>query len=94
MTFLLDAARLLPIDTVESGCKVDSDSSLEVRYHTGYLICFLARSRSVSHTIRAKTKLLNRVRRIRGQIEALERALEGEKGCADAPSRPLRHAAP
>jgi DNA-binding FrmR family transcriptional regulator len=37
----------------------------------------------MSHTIREKTKLLNRVRRIRGQIEALERALEEEKECAD-----------
>ena len=36
----------------------------------------------MAHTIRQKTKLLNRVRRIRGQIEAIERALEGEKGCA------------
>ena len=33
------------------------------------------------HTIREKTKLLNRVRRIRGQIEAVERALEEDKGC-------------
>jgi DNA-binding FrmR family transcriptional regulator len=30
-----------------------------------------------------KTKLLNRVRRIRGQLEAIERALEGERGCAE-----------
>jgi len=37
----------------------------------------------VSHTKREKLKLLNRVRRIRGQVEALERALEEEKGCAD-----------
>jgi DNA-binding FrmR family transcriptional regulator len=37
----------------------------------------------VSHTIREKTKLLNRVRRIRGQIEAVERALDQEIGCAD-----------
>jgi DNA-binding FrmR family transcriptional regulator len=37
----------------------------------------------MSHTVREKTKLLNRVRRIRGQIEALERALEGEQGCAN-----------
>jgi DNA-binding FrmR family transcriptional regulator len=36
----------------------------------------------MSHTIRDKTKLLARVRRIRGQVEALERALEAEKGCA------------
>jgi DNA-binding FrmR family transcriptional regulator len=37
----------------------------------------------VSHTVREKTKLLARVRRIRGQVEALERALEAEKGCAE-----------
>jgi DNA-binding FrmR family transcriptional regulator len=37
----------------------------------------------VSHTAREKTKLINRVRRIRGQIEAIERALEQEIGCAD-----------
>jgi FrmR/RcnR family transcriptional regulator, repressor of rcnA expression len=37
----------------------------------------------VSHTIREKTKLLNRVRRIRGQIEAVERALDQEIGCSD-----------
>ena len=35
------------------------------------------------HTIREKTKLLARVRRIRGQVEALERTLEAEKGCAE-----------
>jgi DNA-binding FrmR family transcriptional regulator len=33
------------------------------------------------HTIREKHKLLARVRRIRGQVEAIERALEGEAGC-------------
>lgn len=37
----------------------------------------------MSHTIKEKNKLLNRVRRILGQIEALERALEEEKGCSD-----------
>lgn len=36
----------------------------------------------MSHTKSEKTKLLNRVRRVRGQIEAVERALEDEKGCA------------
>jgi DNA-binding FrmR family transcriptional regulator len=36
----------------------------------------------VSHTKVEKVKLLNRVRRVRGQIEAVERALENEKGCA------------
>jgi DNA-binding FrmR family transcriptional regulator len=37
----------------------------------------------MSHTIREKTKLLNRVRRIRGQVEAVERVLAQEIGCAD-----------
>jgi DNA-binding FrmR family transcriptional regulator len=41
------------------------------------------REGDMSHTIKEKSKLLNRVRRIRGQIEALERALEEEKGCSD-----------
>ena len=35
----------------------------------------------MAHTIRDKKKLLNRVRRIRGQIEAVERLLENEQGC-------------
>lgn len=38
---------------------------------------------AVSHTIRDKAKLLARVRRIRGQVEALERSLEAEKSCAE-----------
>jgi FrmR/RcnR family transcriptional regulator, repressor of frmRAB operon len=36
----------------------------------------------MSHTIHDKQKLLNRVRRIRGQVDAIERALESEAGCA------------
>ncbi len=36
----------------------------------------------MGHVIRDKQKLLNRVRRIRGQVEAIERALDGEAGCA------------
>ncbi len=36
----------------------------------------------MAHTIREKAKLLGRVRRIRGQVEALARALEDERGCA------------
>ena len=35
----------------------------------------------MTHTVRGKHKLLARVRRIRGQIEAIERALDGEVGC-------------
>jgi DNA-binding FrmR family transcriptional regulator len=37
----------------------------------------------MSHTIKEKSKLLARVRRIKGQMEAIERALEAELGCAD-----------
>ncbi|MGC2774252.1 MAG: metal/formaldehyde-sensitive transcriptional repressor [Bradyrhizobium sp.] len=35
----------------------------------------------MSHTIREKKKLLARVGRIRGQVEAIERALAEEAGC-------------
>lgn len=35
----------------------------------------------MSHTLKDKQALLNRVRRLRGQIDGLERALEEEVGC-------------
>ncbi len=35
----------------------------------------------MTHTVREKQKLLARVRRIRGQIEAVERAVESEAEC-------------
>ena len=35
----------------------------------------------MSHTIKEKKKLLARVGRIRGQVEAIERALDTEAGC-------------
>ena len=35
----------------------------------------------MAHTIRDKQKLLARVHRIRGQVEAIERALRSETGC-------------
>ena len=41
----------------------------------------------MSHTIQEKQKLLNRVRRIKGQVEAIERALDEEHGCSDVPQR-------
>lgn len=37
----------------------------------------------MTHTIREKAKLIARVRRIRGQVDAIERALQAEAGCAD-----------
>jgi DNA-binding FrmR family transcriptional regulator len=35
----------------------------------------------MSHTVREKAKLLNRVRRLKGQVEGIERALEAETEC-------------
>ncbi|HWL86293.1 MAG TPA: metal/formaldehyde-sensitive transcriptional repressor [Polyangiaceae bacterium] len=35
------------------------------------------------HTIANKKKLIARVRRVRGQVEAVERALEDERGCEE-----------
>ncbi len=36
----------------------------------------------MAHTTKDKDKLLIRVRRIRGQVEAIERALEGDHDCS------------
>lgn len=33
------------------------------------------------HTVHHKKKLIARVRRVKGQVEAVERALEDERGC-------------
>ena len=35
----------------------------------------------MTHTVRERQKLLGRVRRMKGQMEAIERALEGQAGC-------------
>ena len=35
----------------------------------------------MAHTLKEKQKLLNRIRRIRGQVEAVERALDQDAGC-------------
>ena len=37
----------------------------------------------MAHTTKAKKKLLARIRRIRGQTEAIERALSAEHECSD-----------
>jgi DNA-binding FrmR family transcriptional regulator len=37
----------------------------------------------MAHVVEGKQKLLNRVRRLRGQIDALERALEADEGCSE-----------
>jgi len=37
----------------------------------------------LAHTTKDKKKLLSRTRRIKGQVEAVERALEGDSECED-----------
>ena len=37
----------------------------------------------MAHVIAEKQKLLNRIRRLRGQIEALDRAVEAQEGCSE-----------
>ena len=37
----------------------------------------------MTHTVEEKQKLLNRVRRLKGQIDALERALDSEESCRE-----------
>jgi DNA-binding FrmR family transcriptional regulator len=37
----------------------------------------------MNHVAKEKAKLLNRVKRLRGQIEAIERAVEADDECAD-----------
>lgn len=37
----------------------------------------------MAHTVRDKKKLIDRVRRIRGQVDALERALDSEAECSE-----------
>jgi DNA-binding FrmR family transcriptional regulator len=36
----------------------------------------------MSHVAKEKAKLLNRLKRMRGQIEAMERAVDGDNECA------------
>ena len=35
----------------------------------------------MAHTLREKQKLLARIRRIKGQVDAIERSLDGDAGC-------------
>jgi DNA-binding FrmR family transcriptional regulator len=37
----------------------------------------------MSHVAREKIKLRNRIKRLRGQIEAIERSVENDQECAD-----------
>ena len=40
----------------------------------------------MTHAVHEKQKLLNRVRRLRGQVDAIERALEAEDSCTQVMS--------
>lgn len=40
-----------------------------------------------AHTLREQNKLINRVRRLRGQIDAIERALTADASCSDVIQR-------
>ena len=54
------------------------DCGLAARYAIlGYRI-----KDEMSHTLKDKQKLLNRIRRIRGQLEAVERAIDADAACA------------
>jgi DNA-binding FrmR family transcriptional regulator len=53
------------------------------RCRSGTILLYSIKDCDMSHTVRNKTTLLARVKRIRGQVEALERALEAEKGCSE-----------
>jgi DNA-binding FrmR family transcriptional regulator len=37
----------------------------------------------MAHTVRDRQRLQNRIRRIRGQVEAVERCLDGEADCSE-----------
>jgi DNA-binding FrmR family transcriptional regulator len=72
-------AHIISVCGLESAA--DLDISRAAAYHTPYPI--LRRCQPLSHTKSEKLKLLNRVKRVRGQIEAIERALKEQKSCAD-----------
>jgi DNA-binding FrmR family transcriptional regulator len=45
-------------------------------------VYYTGKAERMAHTTKDKAKLLGRVRRIRGQVEAIERALDGEQECS------------
>jgi len=57
--------------------------------HSAFLIreCRPEILTAVSHVIVGQKKLLHRIRRIKGQLEAVERALEGDAECTEVMHR-------
>ena len=43
----------------------------------------VSESGKLAHVIEERQKLLNRIRRLRGQIDALDRAVEADQGCSE-----------
>jgi DNA-binding FrmR family transcriptional regulator len=78
LTALLGSPQLVA-SSLQVRCK-KRHSNVDIVY-PGILLAL--RSSALSHTVREKSKLLNRVSRLRGQIEAIERALEREVECAE-----------
>src|ERR1700686_2489994 len=57
----------------------------QVRRYLHYTILeyiIFTRQSEMAHTTKDKAKLLSRVRRIRGQVDAIERALDSEQECS------------
>lgn len=78
--------RLLPSDSQNSTASAGEVKGLIALTELSYTIPHYIinyRLISMAHTVREKPKLLARVRRIRGQIEALERALAADRDCAE-----------
>ena len=72
---------------IRSSVALNSDASGQTRNRwTLEVYPPIVLSRSVlspmAHVERDRTKLLNRLKRIKGQVEAIERAVEGDKECA------------
>jgi DNA-binding FrmR family transcriptional regulator len=74
------------VPATENDALIDKDRTSRIRscnlHHTilGYII--LGKTKRMAHTTKDKAKLLSRVRRIRGQVDAIERALNGEQECS------------
>lgn len=59
------------------GYKIESvRARFSIIYPLGYDV------KRMAHTIEEKKKLLNRIRRIRGQVEAIERSLQNDEECS------------
>lgn len=59
-------------------------SSLLIRAGPVYIpLSGITQGENMAHVVSEKRKLINRVRRLRGQIDALERTLEADASCAD-----------